>query len=167
MAAIEDNNAAASRTLAQATVEDVPALVQVHAAAFRSDPFAHHLMLLSRPDGAHQTLMQKSIEHWLADPQARVIKAAHLDGQGRCLVLQGRGLGTRLVRWGTDRADAEGGSAVLGARLAGGPRPVRAERVRRGGGGTSTTWPRGPRAGDAYVSVHAATGRGEGLSGLV
>lgn len=186
MAAVEDDNTVASCTLTQATAEDIPALVQVHTAAFRSDLFSH-LMLLDRPDGAHQALMRKSIEHWLADPRSHVIKAVdangqvlgwacwvlqerarpaakaeappapdgetaapppaaatgpdkatdparalggrmredavrheakHLDGRGPHLVLQGlatapglqgRGLGTRLVRWGTDRADAEGG----------------------------------------------------------
>lgn len=164
----------AAWTLTEATIEDVPDLIRVHTAAYRSDLFSN-LMLLNRSDEMHQALMQNSIEHWLAEPQAHIIKAAGADGQivgWACWVLkerpiaagkadkpteetgavppdapdqasvlgglmskekarredehmagtrylalqglatdprfQGRGVGTRLIRWGTARASAEG-----------------------------------------------------------
>lgn len=70
----------ASWTLAPATADDMKALVDVHTAAFKSDLFSH-LMLLGRPDGAHQALMRKSLEHWFADPRASLTKAVDAEGK--------------------------------------------------------------------------------------
>lgn len=85
MAATQENNApttapTASWTLAPATVDDMKALVDVHAAAFRADLFSA-LMMLGRPDDAHHALMCKAFEQWFADPSARLTKA--VDAEGR------------------------------------------------------------------------------------
>ncbi|KFY84573.1 hypothetical protein V500_09199 [Pseudogymnoascus sp. VKM F-4518 (FW-2643)] len=76
----DQDNIRAAAMLAPATANDIPALVRVHTAAFKSDQFSH-LMLLQRPDDAHQTLMQKSIDYWFADAHAQIIKAVDTDGQ--------------------------------------------------------------------------------------
>jgi GNAT superfamily N-acetyltransferase len=84
MAATQETNTpqttpTASWTLAPVTADDMEALVDVHTAAFRSDLFSH-LMLLGRPDGAHQALMRKSLEHWFGDPRASLTKAVDAEG---------------------------------------------------------------------------------------
>lgn len=38
-------------------------------------------MLLNRPVDAHQVLMKKSIDHWLVDPHAQIIKVVDADGR--------------------------------------------------------------------------------------
>jgi hypothetical protein len=56
-----DNRKEAGIFLVHVTSNDVPALVKVHTAAFKSDQFSN-LMLLNRDENAHQTLMHRSIE---------------------------------------------------------------------------------------------------------
>jgi ribosomal protein S18 acetylase RimI-like enzyme len=75
----QDNTRAAAM-LAPATANDIPALIRVHTAAFKSDLFSH-LMLLQRPDDAHQILMQKSLDYWFADAHAQIIKAVDTKGE--------------------------------------------------------------------------------------
>jgi GNAT superfamily N-acetyltransferase len=67
-------------TIADATTRDVPALVDLHTAAFRSDLFSK-FMLLDKPDNAHQLLMARSIHHWLEVSSAHIIKAVDNDGK--------------------------------------------------------------------------------------
>lgn len=65
-------------TIIPATEDDIPALIKIHTAAFRSDLFSI-LMLLNRDEDAHQNLMRKSIDHWFADPHTQIIKAVDHD----------------------------------------------------------------------------------------
>ncbi|KAF6814748.1 acetyltransferase [Colletotrichum plurivorum] len=60
--------------------DDVATLVDVHAAAFRSDQFSN-LMLLNRDQNAHQALMLKSIQQWISAPAAKLTKAVDDEGQ--------------------------------------------------------------------------------------
>lgn len=58
---------------------DIPQLVKIHQAAFESDRFSN-LMLLGRDPDAFRSLLLKSIETWMADPNAQLIKAVAEDG---------------------------------------------------------------------------------------
>ncbi|KAL9622778.1 MAG: hypothetical protein Q9160_002897 [Pyrenula sp. 1 TL-2023] len=53
---------------------EIPPLVSLHTSAFASDAFSN-LMLRGREEGAHQRLMTESIESWLRDDGAQVVKA--------------------------------------------------------------------------------------------
>jgi predicted N-acetyltransferase YhbS len=65
-------------SLLQATTDDIPDLIQVHTAAFKTDQFSR-FMLRGREENAHQALMQKSIESWFADPTSKLVKAVLSD----------------------------------------------------------------------------------------
>ncbi|GJC79840.1 hypothetical protein ColLi_02678 [Colletotrichum liriopes] len=60
--------------------DDVPTLLKIHTAAFKTDQFSN-LMLLGRADNAHQELMGKSIRRWMSDPAAKLTKALDTNGQ--------------------------------------------------------------------------------------
>lgn len=60
--------------LTSARSKDVPALVQLHTAAFQSDQFSN-FMLYGREHNAHQTLMTKSLAFWMSDPAAQIVQA--------------------------------------------------------------------------------------------
>lgn len=57
---------------------DVADLVEVHTAAFEPDRFSN-LMLLNRAQDAHQAMMRKSIDFWMSDPTATLVKAVDSD----------------------------------------------------------------------------------------
>jgi GNAT superfamily N-acetyltransferase len=65
-------------TLTSATLDDVPALIEIHTSAFKSDLFSS-LMLSNRPEDAHQVLMRKSVDNWMEDSCAQIIKAVDTD----------------------------------------------------------------------------------------
>lgn len=58
---------------------DIPSLVTIHQTAFESDRFSN-LMLLGRDPDAFKGLLLKSIETWMADPNAQLIKAVAENG---------------------------------------------------------------------------------------
>ncbi|KAK6203669.1 hypothetical protein LQW54_008875 [Pestalotiopsis sp. IQ-011] len=58
---------------------EIPHLVKIHQAAFESDRFSN-LMLLGRDPDAFKGLLLKSIETWMEDPNAQLIKAVAEDG---------------------------------------------------------------------------------------
>lgn len=62
-----------------ATTLDIPDLVRVQTAAFKTDQFSN-FMLHGREGNAHQRVMQKSIEIWLSDPTSKLVKAVAGDG---------------------------------------------------------------------------------------
>jgi ribosomal protein S18 acetylase RimI-like enzyme len=66
--------------LTTATLADLPNLLKVHTAAFRSDQFSN-LMLLNRDESAHERLMTKSIEFFLSQPDTKLVQAIDPDGQ--------------------------------------------------------------------------------------
>ncbi|KAB5580587.1 acyl-CoA N-acyltransferase [Coniochaeta sp. 2T2.1] len=100
--------ASAAATLSLATTEDIPYLIRVHTAAFRSDLFAHLMLLLNKSDegedGAHQEFIRKSIEQWLADPDGttQVVKAVDEEGGQlvgwACLVVKRKADGDLLSK---------------------------------------------------------------------
>ena len=66
-------------SLIQSTIHDIPDLVRVHTAAFKTDQFSN-FMLDGREKNAHQIIMQKSLKIWLADPTSKLVKAVASDG---------------------------------------------------------------------------------------
>ncbi|KAK9772695.1 putative N-acetyltransferase domain-containing protein [Seiridium cardinale] len=66
-------------SLLPATCSDVPELLKVHVAAFQSDQFSN-LMLLGRDPNEFERLLSKSIETWMSDPNAQLIKAVAKNG---------------------------------------------------------------------------------------
>ncbi|KAK6069158.1 acetyltransferase [Seiridium cupressi] len=66
-------------SLHPATSNDVPELLKIHLAAFQSDQFSN-LMLLSRDPNEFERLLSKSIETWMSDPNAQLIKAVAKNG---------------------------------------------------------------------------------------
>ncbi|KAF9875684.1 putative acetyltransferase [Colletotrichum karsti] len=62
------------------TLDDVPALLRVHTAAFKTDQFSN-LMLLGRDENAHANLMRDAIQEWIADPTAKLMQAVDTDGR--------------------------------------------------------------------------------------
>ncbi|KAK2044757.1 acyl-CoA N-acyltransferase [Colletotrichum somersetense] len=60
--------------------DDVPDLLRVHTAAFKTDQFSN-LMLLNRDEDAHQEVMGRSIRRWMSDPAARLTRALDADGR--------------------------------------------------------------------------------------
>jgi hypothetical protein len=67
-------------TVTSATLNDVPALIEIHTSAFKSDLFSN-LMLSNRSEDAHQGLMRKSVDNWTEDPCAQILKAIDIDGR--------------------------------------------------------------------------------------
>lgn len=58
---------------------DVPELVRVHSAAFKTDQFSN-FMLNGKPPGTHESLMERAIQSWISDPTSRIFKAVNEDG---------------------------------------------------------------------------------------
>ncbi|KAK1967560.1 acyl-CoA N-acyltransferase [Colletotrichum sublineola] len=67
-------------SLSPVQADDVPALLRVHTAAFKTDQFSN-LMLLNRDEDAHQEVMTKSIRRWMSDPGAKLTRALDADGR--------------------------------------------------------------------------------------
>ncbi|KAK1589882.1 acyl-CoA N-acyltransferase, partial [Colletotrichum navitas] len=67
-------------SLSPVQAEDVPALLRVHTAAFKTDQFSN-LMLLNRDEDAHHEVMGRSIRRWISDPAAKLTRALDEDGR--------------------------------------------------------------------------------------
>ncbi|KAK1992584.1 acyl-CoA N-acyltransferase, partial [Colletotrichum falcatum] len=67
-------------SLSPVEADDVPALLRVHTAAFKTDQFSN-LMLLNRDEDAHQEVMGRSIRRWMSDPDAKLTRALDADGR--------------------------------------------------------------------------------------
>ncbi|KAF4818817.1 hypothetical protein CGCSCA5_v004875 [Colletotrichum siamense] len=98
-------------TIHYVSPNDVDDLVRVHTAAFKTDQFSN-LMLLGREDNAHQKLMRKAIEGWVAAPEASLMKA--IDSSGRvlgwtCWIVKDATGGDRVA---VAKAESKGGSSV-------------------------------------------------------
>ncbi|KAJ5527165.1 acetyltransferase [Penicillium frequentans] len=66
-------------TLRRTTDNDLPELVQVHSAAFKTDQFLN-FMLDGKPEGTRESLMERSIKAWLDDPTSSMVTAVKDDG---------------------------------------------------------------------------------------
>lgn len=76
--------------LTPATRHDIAEMVDVHTRAFVQDQFSN-FMLQGRPNGTHEEMMRRSIEHWLKDSNARLITAKDTSGQilgWSCLIVK-------------------------------------------------------------------------------
>ncbi|KAK6336237.1 hypothetical protein TWF696_001799 [Orbilia brochopaga] len=66
-------------SLQEIVESDIPELVRVHSKAFKADQFSN-FMLYGKPSGAHESLMERSINAWISDPTVWLVKAVNEDG---------------------------------------------------------------------------------------
>ncbi|KAF3909933.1 hypothetical protein ABW20_dc0101377 [Dactylellina cionopaga] len=66
-------------SLQQIVKSDVAELVRVHTNAFKTDQFSN-CMLSGKPPGAHENLMERTLDVWFSDPTVWMVKAVNEDG---------------------------------------------------------------------------------------
>ncbi|KAJ6259691.1 hypothetical protein Dda_5329 [Drechslerella dactyloides] len=66
-------------SLQQIDKSDIAELVKVHTDAFKADQFSN-FMLSGKPPGAHESLMERSLNAWFSDPTYWMVKAVNDDG---------------------------------------------------------------------------------------